>query len=219
MYFKKYRSKIDRIWNFYNYCLTLNNDSFYSKLLANDIQHYQKMKATTKKEKSKSTTGVTYTNKIENGIHEQFPYTFDSLAVFKFFYLKYFICYEDFCEINPINYLMPDIIENGLDYKYNVDFEFYDKNFGLVNEIKGTSINKDNFLKILIYEENENNFNYFIEIDDSNNKIDRTLIDEVKQIVDKSWNKFHNSDKIAFFEKHKTYFKESIDEFKNIRCK
>ena len=57
------------------------------------------------------------------------------------------------------------------------------------------------------------------EIDDSNNKIDRTLIDEVKQIVDKSWNKFHNSDKIAFFEKHKTYFKESIDEFKNIRCK
>ncbi len=208
MYLKKYRSKIDRICNFYNYCLTLNNDSYYPKLLANVINHYENRHT-----KSKSITGVNFKN--EN----QYQYKFDESAVFKFFYLKYFVCNEDFCEMNPINYLMPEIIENGLNDKYSVNFEFYDKNSALIGGIKGNSI-KNQFLKIRIHEEAEDIFEFYIEIDDRMNKIDKSLIEEVKEIADKSWKKFHTSDKLAFFNgKFKDYFKDAIEEFKNIDSK
>ena len=224
---KRYRSKIDRFYNYYSYCLVSNNnDNFYQNLFSNVLDEYKKkrkLKGGVLKH-SKSDSNISSLSKED--LKKEFEFNFDDLAVFKFFYLKHFICFDESNEYNPIVTLLPDLIKNAFKQFYNIKFQFYSKEFEKIHEIE-SSINpeydiemKNDMLNIIILEKTSDQFEYYIKFDDELDLINTNSTETLTNLIESSLAEYNAFDKISFFETNfNLYFKDSLEEYEIIKSK
>ena len=193
---KRFRSKLDRIENFYSYCLSANDtDEHYKNLFSNIL----KVKSTPKRSRS-----AYQLNNLETGTDKPFyDYNCKSMPVFKYFYLKYFIA--DFCEQNPIRDLIPEFLSSILNICITITLD-YEKEITI-----GRKDENIPNIRIYVYRAHENSLQYYVS---NEHWLDEEAMYNAEDFVIKSWADYNQLNRIEFFKsQYCNYFKEVLDYF------